>query len=35
MCMKKLVFIVCSLALLFAGCDDLEDKTYVAGEAKG
>lgn len=33
--MKKLVFIVCSLALLFAGCDDLEDKTYVADEANG
>lgn len=33
--MKKLVFIVCSLALLFAGCDDLEDKPYVAGEANG
>ena len=27
--MRKLVVIIYSLVLLFAGCDDLEDKPYT------
>ena len=30
--MRKLVVIIYSLVLLFAGCDDLEDKPYTPGE---
>lgn len=33
--MRKLVVIIYSLVLLFAGCDDLEDKPYTTGEANG
>lgn len=33
--MRKLVVIIYSLVLLFAGCDDLEDKPYTPGEANG